>query len=43
MYPGTVRRILTTPVRGLENYQQMMDRLVDEKRALKVYVEVSEG
>ena len=42
-YPGVVQRILTHPVQGLENYEQMMKLLVDAKSALKVYVEVASG
>jgi threonine dehydrogenase-like Zn-dependent dehydrogenase len=43
MYPGAVQRILTTPIRGLENYAQMMRSLVDEPPPLKVFVEVADG
>lgn len=43
LYPEVLRRILTTPIRGLDNYQQMMKALVDDTAALKVYVEVAEG
>ncbi len=42
MYPGVIQRILTTPVDGLDNYQEMMRNLVEEKTALKVYVNVAE-
>jgi threonine dehydrogenase-like Zn-dependent dehydrogenase len=44
-WPGVLQRILTHPVQGLENYQQMMNLLVDNRAAgaLKVYVEVAEG
>lgn len=42
-YPNTIQKILTTPVNGLDNYQEMMRLLVEEKDALKVYVNVSEG
>ena len=42
-YPGVTQRILTTPVNGLDNYQEMMRHLVDSKEALKVYVNVAEG
>jgi threonine dehydrogenase-like Zn-dependent dehydrogenase len=42
MYPGVIQRILTNPIQGLDNYAQMMRSLIDEKRALKVFVEVSE-
>jgi threonine dehydrogenase-like Zn-dependent dehydrogenase len=42
-YPGVIQRILTTPIRGLDNYGQMMKALMDEQPALKVFVEVAEG
>jgi threonine dehydrogenase-like Zn-dependent dehydrogenase len=42
-YPGVIQKILTTPVRGLDNYREMMRLLVEDKEALKVYVEVAEG
>jgi glucose 1-dehydrogenase len=40
-YPGVTGRILTTPVAGLERYQEMM-RLLAEKEALKVFVNIHE-
>jgi threonine dehydrogenase-like Zn-dependent dehydrogenase len=40
-YPGVIERILTHPVQGLENYAEMMRLLVEERSALKVYVEVA--
>ncbi len=43
MYPGVIERILTTPIRGLDNYQAVMRALVDDPAALKVFVEVAEG
>ena len=39
-YPGVTRRILTHPVAGLDNYKEMM-RLLEDKEALKVYVNVA--
>ena len=42
MFPGVLQRILTNPVNGLDNYQEMMRLLVEEKSALKVYVNVAE-
>lgn len=42
-YPGVIQKILTTPVRGLDNYREMMRLLVEDKDALKVYVDVAEG
>ncbi len=40
-YPGVTERVLTNPVEGLENYQEMMRLLVEDKDALKVFVNVS--
>ena len=40
-YPGWLNRLLTHPVHGLEQYGEMMRLLVEEKSAIKVYVEVS--
>jgi threonine dehydrogenase-like Zn-dependent dehydrogenase len=40
-YPGVIQRILTHPVQGLDNYAQMMRLLVEDRSALKVYVEVA--
>lgn len=42
MYPGVMQRILTNPVAGLDNYREMMRLLVEEKSALKVYVNVQD-
>ena len=41
-YPGVTPRILTHPVEGLDNYQQMMG-LLEEKKALKVFVNIAHG
>jgi threonine dehydrogenase-like Zn-dependent dehydrogenase len=41
MYPGVTQKILTNPVQGLENFQEMMRLLVEGKDALKVFVEVA--
>lgn len=43
MFPGVIQRILTTPIQGLESYQKMMQTLVEDNEALKVYVDVAEG
>lgn len=40
-YPGVTERILTNPVEGLENYAEMMRLLVEDKKALKVFVNVA--
>lgn len=42
MYPGVLEKILTNPVDGLENYAEMMRLLVEDKTALKVYVNVAD-
>ncbi len=42
MYPGQVERILTNPVDGLENFAEMIRLLVEEKSALKVWVNVAD-
>jgi threonine dehydrogenase-like Zn-dependent dehydrogenase len=41
MFPGVIERILTHPIQGLDNYQQMMD-LLKTGACLKVFVEVAE-
>jgi threonine dehydrogenase-like Zn-dependent dehydrogenase len=40
-FPGITEQILTHPVDGLENYARMM-RLLEEKEALKVFVNVAD-
>jgi threonine dehydrogenase-like Zn-dependent dehydrogenase len=42
MYPNVLDKILTNPVDGLDNHDEMMRLLVEEKTALKVYVNVAE-
>ena len=39
-YPGVTEQILTHPVSGLDQYKEMMRLLVEDKDALKVYVNV---
>ena len=41
-FPGWLAKLLTHPVQGLENYEQMMTLLTEAKDAIKVYVEVAE-
>ncbi len=43
MYPGVLEKILTNPVDGLDNYQEMMRLLVEEKDALKVFVNIADA
>lgn len=40
-YPGVLHRILTTPIDGLGGYHEMMRHLVEDKDALKVFVNVA--
>lgn len=40
-YPGVTQKILTTPVDGLDNYAELMRLLVEERGALKVYMNVA--
>lgn len=42
-WPGILQKILTSPVDGLENYQEMMRLLVEDRDALKVFVNVADG
>jgi threonine dehydrogenase-like Zn-dependent dehydrogenase len=41
LFPGWLNKLLTTPVRGLENYEQMIRELTENRDAIKVYVEVA--
>jgi glucose 1-dehydrogenase len=41
VYPGWLEKLLTTPVRGLENYEQMLRELTENDEAIKVFVEVA--
>ena len=40
-YPGWLPKLLTNPVRGLENYKEMTRLLTEAKNAIKVYVVVA--
>lgn len=40
-FPGWLSKLLTHPVNGLENYQEMMSTLTTEKNAIKVFVNVT--
>jgi glucose 1-dehydrogenase len=40
-YPGWLRRLLTHPVRGLENYRELFQHLASPNGAIKVYCEVT--
>jgi threonine dehydrogenase-like Zn-dependent dehydrogenase len=40
-YPGWLSRLLTHPVRGLENYQELFAKLTNPNGAIKVFCEVA--
>src|SRR5262245_22105914 len=42
-YSGWLGRLLTHPVKGLENYRELFDHLSMAKGAIKIYCEVAEG
>jgi threonine dehydrogenase-like Zn-dependent dehydrogenase len=41
IFPGWLSQLLTTPVQGLENYEEMIRQLTENHDAIKVYVEVA--
>jgi len=42
LYPGWLKKLLTTKVSGLENHAEMVRHLTEDKQAIKVYVEVTQ-
>jgi threonine dehydrogenase-like Zn-dependent dehydrogenase len=40
-YPGWLGKLLTHPVKGLDNYRELMKTLTEAKDAIKVYCEVA--
>jgi hypothetical protein len=40
-YPGWLEKLLTHPVEGLENYEQMLRELTEATDAIKVFVQVA--
>src|SRR5215471_13692564 len=41
-YAGWLSRLLTHPVKGLENYHELFDKLTSAKGAIKIFCEVAE-
>ncbi len=41
-YPGWLKRLLTHPVKGLDNYKELFDKLTNGNGVVKVYCEVAE-
>ena len=40
-FPGWTARLLTHPIRGLDNYRQMIETLTSARGAIKVYLDVA--
>ncbi len=40
-HPGWLEKLLTHPVKGLENYAELLDKLTNAKGAIKVFCEVN--
>jgi threonine dehydrogenase-like Zn-dependent dehydrogenase len=40
LFPGWLEKLLTTPVRGLENFGELVRRLMQDDDAIKVYLEL---
>jgi len=40
-YPGWLKKLLTHPVKGLENFEEIIRLLTDSKGSIKVYCEVA--
>lgn len=40
LYPGWLKKLLTTPINGLVNYAALLRHLEEDKDAIKVYMEV---
>ena len=41
LFPGWLAQLLTTPIQGLERYDEMIRALTEDRDAIKVYVEVN--
>jgi threonine dehydrogenase-like Zn-dependent dehydrogenase len=41
LFPGWLDQLLTTPIHGLESYEEMIRALTEDRDAIKVYVEVN--
>ena len=41
-YPGWLSRLLTTPIKGLENYQRLFETLNNGNGSIKVFCEIAE-
>jgi hypothetical protein len=41
-YPGWLEKLLTNPVKGLENFEELFRQLTGDRSAIKVYCEVAD-
>src|ERR1044071_9817010 len=41
-YPGWLRRLLPHPVKGLENYHELFDKLLNARGAIKIFCDVAD-
>jgi threonine dehydrogenase-like Zn-dependent dehydrogenase len=41
-YPGWLKCLLTHPVKGLDNYRELFDKLLNARGAIKIFCEVAE-
>jgi threonine dehydrogenase-like Zn-dependent dehydrogenase len=41
-YPGWLKRLLTHPVKGLDNYRELFEKLTTAKGAIKVFCEIAD-
>ena len=42
-YPGWLEKLLTNPVKGLENFEVLFSQLTGDRSAIKVYCEVADA
>jgi glucose 1-dehydrogenase len=43
LFPGWLKKLLTTPIHGLVSYDEMIRALTEDRDAIKVYVEVADN
>ena len=43
LFPGWLEQLLTTPIDGLENHDEMIRALTEDHEAIKVYVEIAQA
>ena len=40
LFPGWLAQLLTTPIEGLDDYEEMLRHLTEDEDAIKVFVEL---